>query len=420
MKPDELAETKAELEAFVQDVLASLPRKDQRNKGNLYLHGLMLDGRRKSMQPMGGRLGVDYQQLQQFVSSSQWKLEPVRRVLVRRAVEVIGPDAWVVDDTGFKKDGSSSPCVARQYSGTLGKIGNCQIAVSIHAAIDQASCPLDWRLYVPEAWDDTSADTNAHAEMIAARRAKAQIPEGQRHRTKWAMALEMIDELGAWGYRPPIMVGDAGYGEITAFRSGLSERAIPYMVAVKHSTTAHLQDTPIGVAEYAGKGPRSHQRRYLDAPTSLKDLVMDAGRRKLHQVTWRHGTKSTTSNKHASMTSRFIALRVRAANRDIPRAEDGSLPAEWLLAEWPKGAPAPTDYWLSTLPETTPLKELVRIAKIRWRIEHDYRELKTGLGLDHFEGRTWLGWHHHATLVTAAHLFITTLRLTRPKAPGAA
>ncbi|EPR76229.1 putative transposase [Leifsonia rubra CMS 76R] len=120
------------------------------------------------------------------------------------------------------------------------------------------------------------------------------------------------------------------------------------------------------------------------------------------------------------MTSRFIALRVRAANRDIPRADDGSLPTEWLLAEWPTGAPAPTDYWLSTLPETTPLKELVRIAKIRWRIEHDYRELKTGLGLAHFEGRTWLGWHHHVTLVTAAHLFITTLRLTRPKAPGAA
>lgn len=420
MKPDELAETRTELEAFVGDVFASLPRADQRNKGNLYLHGLMLDGRRKSMQPMGGRLGIDYQQLQQFVSSSPWKPEPVRRVLVRKAVEVIGPDAWVVDDTGFKKDGGSSPCVARQYSGTLGKIGNCQIAVSIHAATDQASCPLDWRLYVPEAWDDTCAETNAQAEMIAARRAKAQIPEMQRHRTKWAMALEMIDELGAWGYRPPIMVGDAGYGEITAFRSGLSERQIPYMVAVKHSTTAHLQETPIGVADYAGKGPRSSQRRYLDAPTSLKDLVMDAGRRALHQVTWRHGTKSTTSNKLASMTSRFIALRVRAANRDIPRAEDGSLPAEWLLAEWPKGAPAPTDYWLSTLPETTPLKELVRIAKIRWRIEHDYRELKTGLGLDHFEGRTWLGWHHHATLVTAAHLFITTLRLTRPKAPGAA
>jgi SRSO17 transposase len=420
MKPVELVETRTELDAFVQEVFASLPRADQRDKGSLYLHGLMLDGRRKSMQPMGGRLGIDYQQLQQFVSSSPWKVEPVRRVLVRKAVELIGPDAWVVDDTGFKKDGISSPCVARQYSGTLGKIGNCQIAVSIHAATDTASCPLDWRLYVPEAWDDTCADTNEQAETITARRVKVQIPDVQRHRTKWAMALEMIDELGVWGYRPKVMVGDAGYGEITAFRSGLTDRNIPYMVAVKAATTAYPEAVTADLINYSGRGPRPRQPRYPDTAKSLKELVLDAGRPALHQVTWRHGTKSTTSNKLASMTSRFTALRVRAANRDIPRGSDGSLPTEWLLAEWPKGAAAPTDYWLSTLPETTTLKELVRIAKIRWRIEHDYRELKTGLGLGHFEGRTFAGWQHHVTLVTAAHLFITTLRLTRPKAPGAA
>lgn len=199
MNPDELTETNAELEAFVDDGFASLPRSDQRAKGNLYLRGLMLDGRRKSMQPMGTRLGIDYQQLQQFVSSSPWKVEPVRRVLVRRALQLIGPDAWVVDDTGFKKDGAFSPCVARQYSGTLGKIGNCQIGVSIHAATDQASCPLDWRLDVPQLWDDSCADTNEEAETIVACRAKAQLPGTQRHRTKWAMALEMIDELAAWG-----------------------------------------------------------------------------------------------------------------------------------------------------------------------------------------------------------------------------
>ncbi|EPR76228.1 putative transposase [Leifsonia rubra CMS 76R] len=244
------------------------------------------------MQPMGERLGIDYQQLQQFVSASPWKVEPVRRVLVRKAVEVIGPDAWVVDDTGFKKDGDSSPGVARQYSGTLGKIGNCQIAVSIHAATDKASCRLNWRLFIPEAWDDTCADTNEQAETIVARRAKTHLPETQRHRTKWAMTLEMIDELGVWGHRPPIMVGDAGYGEITAFRSGLTERKIPYMVAVKASTTAHPENAAIGVADYAGKGPRPSQPRYLDAAKSLKELVMDAGRPALHQVTWRRGTKS--------------------------------------------------------------------------------------------------------------------------------
>ena len=281
MNPDELFETKAELEAFVDDVFSSLPRADQRGKGSLYLRGLMLDGRRKSLQPMGTRLGVDYQQLQQFVSSSPWKVEPVRQVLVRRALKLIGPDAWVVDDTGFKKDGSSSPCVARQYSGTLGKIDKCQIAVSIHAATDQASCPLNWRLYVPQLWDDSCADTNEEADAITVRRAKAGLPETQRHRTKWVMALEMIDELAVWGHRPPALIGDAGYGEITASRSGLTERQIPYIVAVKASTSAFSDDAATKVFEYSGRGPRPHQPRYLHPPRSLKDLVLHAGRTSL-------------------------------------------------------------------------------------------------------------------------------------------
>lgn len=203
IKSDELAKTRAELDAFVAEVFASLPWKNQRNTGNLCLHGLMLDGRRKSMQSTGGRLGVDYQLLQQFVSSSPCKVEPVRRVLVRKAVQLIGPDAWVGADAGFRKDGGSSSGVSRQYSGTLGQIGNCQIPFRIHAATDKASCPLDWRLYVAEAWDDTCAETDEQAETIKARRAKAHLPNTQRRRAKWALALEMIDDLGVWGFSPP-------------------------------------------------------------------------------------------------------------------------------------------------------------------------------------------------------------------------
>ena len=153
------------------------------------------------MQPMGTRLGIDHQQLQQFVSTSPWKMEPDRRRLAALAVDTIQPEAWVIDDTGFKKDGTASPCVARQYSGTLGKIGNCQIGVSVHATTDAASCPLSWRLFVPEARDDTCAETNA-AAMIQARRQKAKIPDTVRHHTKWALALEMFDELGTWGRHP--------------------------------------------------------------------------------------------------------------------------------------------------------------------------------------------------------------------------
>lgn len=406
---------RGELGDFVGEVFASLQRKDQRAKGGLYLRGLMLEGRRKSMQPMGDRLGIDYQQLQQFVSSSPWPVEPVRRQLARKAIELVAPEAWVVDDTGFVKDGPASPGVARQYSGTLGKIGNVQIGVSIHAVTDAASCPLDWRLFLPEAWDDTCSDSNEHAEMVAARRAKAQILDTARHRPKWELALEMIDELRTWGLTPPVMVGDAGYGEIGYFRTGLSERDIPYVVQVKSSTSLHDAAARFEMPAPTGKRGRPFtQASYQSAPVQAKayaeDLPVDA----FKEVSWRQGSKGI-------MNSRFAARRVRPANRNLPREPDGSLPECWLVIEWPADAAEPTDYWLSTLPEDTSIGELVRLGKIRWRIEHDYRELKHGLGLDHFEGRTWIGWHHHVTLVTAAHLFITLQRLTTdPKAQGAA
>jgi SRSO17 transposase len=415
VRADEIERVRAELDNFVGDVFASLARKDQRAKGGLYLQGLMLEGRRKSMQPMGDRLGIDYQQLQQFVSSSPWPVEPVRRLLARKAVSVIGPEAWVVDDTGFVKDGPASPGVARQYSGTLGKIGNVQIGVSIHAVTDQASCPLDWRLFLPEAWDDTCSDTNEHAAQVAARRIKAQIPDTLRHRPKWELALEMIDEAATWGLTPPVMVGDAGYGEIGYFRTGLTEREIPYVVQVKSSTSLHDADARFEMPAPTGKKGRpfsiaSYQTAPVQAKTYAQGLPSDA----FENASWRQGSKGT-------MTSRFAASRVRPANRNLPKNPDGSLPDCWLLVEWPDDAAEPTDYWLSTLPEDTPIAELVRLGKIRWRIEHDYRELKHGLGQDHFEGRTFPGWHHHVTLVTAAHLFITLQRLTAdPKARGAA
>lgn len=420
MRDDEIAAVRGLLEDFVAGVFASLPRKDQRAKGSLYLRGLMQDGRRKSMQPMSERLGVDHQQLQQFVSSSSWAVEPVRRRLADLAVDTIAPEAWVIDDTGFKKDGPSSPCVARQYSGTLGKVGNCQIAVSVHAATDAASAPLNWRLYVPEAWDDTCAETNEDAERAQARRDKAKIPDTVRHRPKWSLALEMIDEAAVWGLTPPVVVADAGYGDTTGFRLGLERRSIPYVLAVKGSTSAHRASAvPETVPTAPGRG-RPSVPRYRDKPSSLRDLALAAGRKELHQATWRHGTRTGPGNRTAAMKSRFLALRIRPANRDIPLGEDGTLPEAWMLAEWPVNEPAPTDYWLSDLPADTQLKTLVRLAKMRWRIEHDYRELKTGLGLSHFEGRSFTGWHRHVTLVTAAHLFITGLRLTNPKAAGAA
>ncbi|MFJ8053812.1 IS701 family transposase [Streptomyces luteogriseus] len=326
MRVDELSACRARLEEFAGEVFTPLARADQRVKGGLYLRGLLLDGRRKSMQPMAGRLGVDHQQLQQFMTTSTWQVEAVRARLARRAVAVVRPQVWVVDDTGFPKDGVSSPAVARQYSGTLGKVGNCQIGVSVHAASDTASCPLSWRLFVPRSWDGPDA---------AGRRARCQIPDGECHRPKWQLALEMLDELAALRLRPAVLVADAGYGA------------------------------------------------------------------------------------KAAMASRFVFLRVRLAGRRPKPAADGVIGLVHLIAQWPEDEAEPVKYWISNLPADIPARDLVRLAKSRWRIEHDYRELKTTLGLDHFEGRSFTGWHRHVTLVSAAHLFLTEQR-TCPKAPARA
>src|SRR3954462_12167047 len=227
MTPGELAAVRGRLEEFAAEMFAPLSRSDQRDKGVTYVRGLLLDGRRKSMQPMAARLGVDEQGLQQFISSSTWAVEPVRARLARRAVEVIAPAAWVVDDTGFVKDGTASPGVARQYSGTLGKVGNCQIGVSICAVTDAASCPLSWRLFVPERWDDAGAATPAEAAVIRTRRARAGIPAEVRHREKWRLALDMLDEPAGQQLAPPGGAAAAGYADIAEFPTGSPPAAGP-------------------------------------------------------------------------------------------------------------------------------------------------------------------------------------------------
>jgi SRSO17 transposase len=407
MTPDELDGARERLEEFAAEVFGPLPRVDQRDKGASYLRGLLLDGRRKSMQPMAERLGMDHQRLQQFITSSTWDAGQVRGRLAARAVAALAPEAWVVDDTGFVKDGSTSPGVARQYSGTLGKVGNCQVAVSVHAASDMVSCPLSWRLFLPTAWDPAYAADEAAMAEVTARRERCRIPAGEVHRPKWQLALEMMDELAGWGHTPPVVVADAGYGDNAHFRAAISERGWRWVVQVKGQATAHRLDARTHQPDYGGLGPRP-KPRYRTRPVSLREHVLTAGRDACVSLTWRHGSRG-------EMTSTFALLRIRPAGRRPRLRSNGTLPACWLIAQWPTDASEPTDYWLADLPEDTPPGELVRLAKIRWRIEHDYRELKTALGLDHFEGRSWAGWHRHVTLVTAAHLFLTLDR-NDPKA----
>ena len=370
--------------------------------GSAHLRGLMLDGRRKSIQPMAQRLGeVHYQALHHFVATSPWDWRPVRRRLAERLTSALQPTAWAVDDTGFPKDGRCSVGVQRQYSGTLGKTANCQLGVSVNAVTEHASCPLSWRLFVPESWDEAA---------MATRRAACHLPQGVHHRPKWRLVLDMLDELHQWGLAPPVLVADSGYGEVGEFRQGLDDREVPYVVQVRADTSAHPEQVRPTAAPYKGRGRRPRPR-YRQAPSSLLQLALAAGPRAWVDLIWRRGSKGL-------QRGRFLAVRVRPAGvtpRRRARQDGGELPVRWLLAEWPAGKPEPVKYWLANLPEATPILELVRLGKLRWRIEQDYRELKGALGLDHFEGRSFSGWHHHVTLVSVAHGFLTLERLQRPK-----
>jgi SRSO17 transposase len=419
VRTDELERVAPRLVGFTAQMLEGLPRSDQRAKGELYVRGLLTDGARKSMQPMAARLGVDHQRLQQFITSSTWDYELVRANVARWAVDVIDPDAYVIDDTGFPKDGTASPCVARQYSGTLGKTANCQIAVSVQVVSDAASVAGNWRLFCPASWDDTTISDPQRVAVVRERRARAGIPDQVRHREKWRLALDMLDQmLDEWRLPRRPVVADSGYGDATLFRLGLAERGLPYVMQVDPTATAQPGDAVAITAAYTGRG-RPPKPAYPDPPVTFKHLMLStAGRSRVRQVTWRHGTRATRDNRQAKMRSHFLAIRIRPANRDIPR-HDGSLPEEWLIAEWPPDQSEPVKYWLSNLGPRTALKTLVRLAKIRWRIEHDYRELKTGLGIDHFEGRSFIGWHRHVTLTVLAQAFCTLLRLD-PKADAPA
>ena len=251
MTPQEIAEVRPRLLAFTAGMLGSVPRKDQRAAGELYVRGLLADGRRKSMQPMAERLGADHQRLQQFITSSAWDYGAVRRNVARWFAGSQPVEALVVDDTGFPKDGAASPCVARQYSGTLGKIGNCQVGVSVHLVNEHASCAADWRLFCPESWDDQAAPDEVTAAAIRRRREHARIPDDVRHAGKWRLALEMIGEMtgpGGWGMLEevtagggarPVVVADAGYGDNTTFRLELAARGWRHVAAVKGTTSAY-------------------------------------------------------------------------------------------------------------------------------------------------------------------------------------
>ena len=388
MTEAQMRKCRERLQQFLIDLMEPVGRSERRHWGSVYVRGLLLDGERKSIEPMAARLPeANVQSLQQFVGQSPWEWRPVWERLGRRMVsEIDAESVWVIDDTGFPKQGEHSVGVARQYSGTLGKTANCQIAVSLHHVGEGGSTALNWRLYLPQEWVDDGE-----------RRQEAGIPDNVAFQTKWELALEMIDEVRQWGLPDRIVLGDAAYGEPAAFRQGLEERQLRYALGIQAHVGIWLQPPKQFPHKQAKMGRPPTTWNYGEQkPISVKDAALKAKGWK--NIRWREGSKGW-------LQSRFWAARIQPSHR----YQDGIPPGKevWLLVEWPESEPEPIKYFFVDMPAGTTLRRLVRITKCRWKIEQDYQQLKEELGLDHYEGRSWQGWHHHVTLVMIAHAFLT-------------
>jgi len=368
-----------------------------------YCAGLLLPGDRKSIEPMAARLAPHnvrrmHQSLHHLAADAPWNDEEMLKQVRQQVLPAMQKDspvvAWIVDDTGFPKQGKHSVGVARQYCGQIGKHDNCQAAVSLSVSTWNASLPVAWRLYLPELWCEDSE-----------RRARTGIPEQIQFQTKSAIALDQIRQAVAQKVPVGVVLADAAYGNSTQFRASLSEFGLQYAVGIESSTTVWepgRQPLPAPPKKQGrGARPKRLRRNAGHQPVSAKQLALALPASAWKDIGWRQGSKGI-------LRSRFAAVRVRPAHRDYKRTEPHA--EEWLLIEWPRRESEPTKYWLSTLPEKTPLKFLVKLAKHRWIIERDYEELKQELGLGHYEGRGWRGFHHHATLCIAAYGFLVAER----------
>jgi SRSO17 transposase len=366
------------LGSYLDGIGTLLRDKRQRASFAMYAVGLLSDGERKSIEPIAARAcgSADsthavHEKLIHFLGASPWSDAPVRAYATRHAVDAMlvhGPiRSWIVDDTGFLKQGKLSPGVQRQYTGSAGKTTNCQIGVSLVLATDKAHVTADFQLYIPESW---ASDRQ--------RCRRAYIPDDLEYAPKWCLALGMIERAVAQGLPHGVVLADCDYGNKTAFRDALDTMGLQYAVEVQSTTM---------VSSCVGNTGRLGDRMSVGA-------LGAALRSKLRTVTWRQGTK-------AVMRSRFARLRV-VVDRD-----DGPMRApQWLLVEWPEGEPAPTKFVLSTMPKSASCKQLVHRFKERWRIERSYEDLKGELGLDHYEGRSYIGWHHHVSVVLACYAFL--------------
>lgn len=397
-------------EQFLVHLSAGLGHADRSSGLRGYCTGLMQPLARKSVEPMAARLeparaSAKHQALHHFVAKAEWS---DKEMLARVAQWVVpkmsftGGGWWIIDDTGFPKKGRHSVGVTRQYCGVLGKQDNCQVAVSVTLASDSGSLPVAWQLYLPEVWAEDQE-----------RRSKAGVPPAIEFQTKTGIALSEIRSLLAAGAPSYPVLADAGYGVDTGFRQALSDLGLQYVVGITSAVVVWPPGVePLPPLPYTGTGrPPVQPRRTADRqPISVKRLAMELPAQAYQTITWREGT-------NAPLTGRFAAVRVRHAGGNAGKAR--LRPQQWLLIQWQAGEPEPMKYWLSTLPEDTPLNELVANAHHRWRIERDYQDLKQEFGLGHYEGRGWRGFHHHASLCIAAYGFLMAERLEAEKPASA-
>jgi SRSO17 transposase len=407
MNDRESGDSESRFAGYVEGLVSVIGHADRAGPLRDYCTGLVMPCERKSVEPMAAltaphRTGAQHQSLLHFVGEGKWSDEQV----LAKVREMVLPEmerhgaiaAWIIDDTGFPKQGRHSVGVARQYCGQLGKQDNCQVAVSLSLANHHASLPVAYRLYLPQDWADDQE-----------RRRKAGVPAEVEFKTKPEIALEQLRWACATGLPRGVGLFDASYGNNSAFRSDVTALAMPYVAGILSTTTVWAPGTaPLPAKRRrSGRGrPAKRLRRdRKHRPLSVKALALRQPPSAWQTITWREGAA-------APLSSRFVRLRVRPAHRDhkltAPR------PPEWLLIEWPEGEKEPTKYWLSTLPEDIVFAALVDIAKLRWRIERDYQELKQEVGLGHFEGRGWRGFHHHATLCIATYGFLISERETIP------
>jgi SRSO17 transposase len=388
--------------AYIEGLATAAGHEDRHGPLKNYCKGLLLPGERKSIEPIAARLDPESvqpmrQSLHHLVAKAPWSDEAVLRQVrdqVLPAMQKHGPVvAWIVDDTGFPKKGRHSVGVARQYCGQVGKQDNCRVAVSLSVATWGSSLPIGYRLYLPKEWAEATE-----------RRDKTEVPREIEFQTKPEIALDQIKAAVATKVPGGVVLADAAYGINTEFRDEISKLGLQYAMGVQSSMTVwepRKQPLPARPRGRMGRPPRLLQRSADHQPVSVKQLAMSLPSSAFREITWRE----TGERK---LRSRFAAFRVRPAHRDYEKAEPHA--EEWLLIEWPRGEAEPVKYWISTLPSNTKLNALVKMAKHRWIIERDYEELKQELGLGHFEGRNWRGFHHHATLCIAAYGFLVAER----------